>query len=151
MILIQWGIGLLGAISGLLAVVAGQRVEPFYSSIARIFPSTRRLHSVWNLIDEQDTILIRNGHQEELEAIHELFIDEYDFHERYQPTKLRFKYNSFELEYADRRVQGRKRTSKEDVLELLDSRISKKLGRVSAYAAIVSILAFAFLILSSVV
>jgi len=151
MVLLQLGLGFLGSVSGLLAVVAGQRVEPFYSHLARVFPSTRSLYATRELISEQDRILIRNGHQEELETAHEVFIGEYDFHEQYQPTKLRFMYNSFELEYADRRKQGRKKTSKEDVLELFDSRISEGLGRISAYAAILCILAFAVLILTAVV
>jgi len=151
MALIQWALGLLGAISGLLAVVASQRLEPFYSSIVRFLPSTRRLNSARELISENDRILIRNGHQEELEAVHEVFIDEYGFDERYQPTKLRFKHNSFMMEYADNRKQGRKQTSKEDILELINSRISEGLGRISAYAAIFAIVAFALLILSSLI
>lgn len=151
MSLIQWGLGLLGAISGLLAVVASQRIDPFYPLTVRLFPSTRKLYSARNLINEQDRILIRNDNQEELETVHEVFIDEYDFHEQYQPTRLRFKYNSFELEYADRRTQSKRQTSKEDVLELLDSRISTTIGQISAYAAAVSIVAFLFLTLASVV
>jgi hypothetical protein len=151
MVLLQLGLGLLGSISGLLAVVAGQRVEPFYSYLARIFPSTRSLYAAREVISEQDRIRIRNGYQNELETAHEVFIDEFDFHEQYQPTKLRFMHNSFELEYADRRKQGRRKTSKEAVLELFDSRISEALGTISAYAAIVCVLAFAALILTAVI
>jgi len=90
-------------------VVAGQRVEPFYSYLARIFPSTRSLYAAREVISEQDKIRIRNGYQDELETAHRFFIDEYDFYEQYPPTKLRFMYNSFEFEYADRRTQARRK------------------------------------------
>lgn len=85
-------------------------------------------------MEELREIRIRDGYREELQAIHQILFDEYDFDEQYYPISLQFMHNSFEVEYADDRKQGRRETSRDELLSLVDSRISETLGRIAAYA-----------------
>lgn len=152
-------LGLIGALSGVLAIVANQRIEPFFSFIVANVPSVniqytpkvKTLYSARQAVEEEREIRIRDGYREELQVIHEILIDEYDFREQYYPVSLSFTRNSFEVDYAGRRKQGRRETSREDLLALIDDRISKIIGRIAAYAGIICILAFAVLILLALI
>jgi len=152
-------IGLLGAFSGFLAIVASQRIEPFYSILIKSIPSVdiqytpriKTLYSARQAMEELREMRIRDGYRRELQAIHQILIDEYDFYEQYYPISLRFMNNSFEMKYADGRKQAQRKTSRDDLLSHVDSEISKSIGQVAAYAGFLSIISFAALILLSVI
>jgi hypothetical protein len=145
-------LSLLAALSGLLAVVAGQRVEPFYSKIAPYIPKARSLYSARQAIENEGRkIRIRDGYRKELHTIHRILVEEYGFDEQYYPVEIKFMHNSFEVKYAENRTQGRRQTSRDDLISLVDSRVSEVLGQLSAVAAIICVLAFAALIVSAVV
>ena len=151
-------LGLIGALSGVLAIIANQRTEPFYSFIVTHVPSVnieytpkiKRLYSARQAVAEKREIRIRDGHREDLQTIHEILVDEYGLSERYYPISLRFPYNAFKLQYADNRTEGRG-TSRDEILSLIDSRISNIIAKVAAYAGVVSFLSFVVLIVLALI
>jgi hypothetical protein len=151
-------LGILGAISGVLALVANQKIEPFYSLLIRVIPAFRFnfvprikiLHSAKVAINDANEIRIRDGFREELQIIHGILCDEFDFDQQYYPVKLRFMHNSFEMSYADNRTQSRRDTSREDLISLIDEEVSDKIGKVAATMGVIAIISFAILIILSV-
>lgn len=152
-------LGLIGALSGVLAIIANQRTEPFYSFIVMHVPSVsinytpkiKRLYSARQAVAEKGEIRIRDGHREDLQTVHKILIDEYGFDEQYYPINLKFLHNAFELQYADGRKQGRRETPRDEILSLIDSRISNIIGKVAAYAGIISLLSFIVLIILTLI
>jgi hypothetical protein len=145
-------LGLLAAISALLAVVASQRIEPLYSLIVPFIPKARSLYSARQAIENKGRkIRIRDGYRKELHTIHRILVDEYGFDERYYPVEIQFMDNSFKLRYADNGTKTKRKTSRGDLVSLVDSKISEVLSQISAAARIICVLSFAALIVSAVV
>lgn len=82
-------LGLIGTLSGVLAIVANQRIEPFFSFILsnvlsvnlQYTPRIKALYSARQAVEEEREIRIRDGYREELQTIHQILIDEYGFRE----------------------------------------------------------------------
>lgn len=152
-------LGLLGTISGVLAIVATQRIDPFYTWLLEIIPSIKiqytprikALYSARQTVGDGGAIRIRQGHRGDLQTIHQILIDEFGFDEQYYPIELNFLHNAIKIEYAEGRTQGRRNVTREDLISMLDSRISEIIGKVAAWAGIIAVLAFAVLILLAVI
>lgn len=149
---VQFLLGFLGAASGAMALIINLKTDPFYSMLASVQPSTRRLLSARESVANRERLRIADD-QEELETIHEMLVDEYDFYEQYTPVEFRFVHNGFKLRYAEQRTQGKKNSPGvgDELVEHMDERIDRKIGRIALGAAGVCIVSFGALFISSLV
>lgn len=149
---VQFLLGFLGAASGAMALVIDLKTDPFYSMLASVQPSTRRLLSARESLANRDRLRIAD-YQEELETIHEMLVEEYDFDKQYTPVELKFHYNGFKLRYAEQRSQGKKNSPGigDELVEHMDERIDRRIGRIALAAAGVCVVSFGALLVSSLI
>lgn len=144
--------GLIAAVSGLVAVVARFRFDPFYSVFVKLSPKTRRLQAAREALADGRRIRIADE-QEILELIHRVAAEEYDnISEQWTPVEFRWMHNTFRFRYAEQREEGKQNRPdiEAELVGYVDERIAAHLGRIAAGGTIIAILGFALAVLAAV-
>lgn len=144
MVLLPTVLGLIGACSAFIALVARFRFDPFYTWLVQVHPRTRQLQAARTLLADGGRIRIAD-HQDELETIHQMACKKYDnISEQYTPVEFWWVHQGFCIRYAEERkdVQPRTPGIQEEMLKHIDWQMSRALAKVAAAATGVAIVGF---------